>query len=179
MTDEVLMNEVKSGDLQKASVLFDRYQKRLYNFFVKITFDRDLGHDLTQNTFLRMIKYRKSYKEGNKFEPWIFQMARNIYADHFRKNKMLFSDYTDVEDIKNKIKHIDDTMVEEEKEKLLYISLYKLTREQREVLILTRFQHLKYHDVAKILETSEANVKVKVHRAIKSLRDKYFELEKI
>jgi len=173
------MLEVKQGDLKKASVLFDRYNKRLYNFFVKITFDRDLGHDLTQNTFLRMIKYRKTYKEGNKFQSWIYQMARNIYADHYRKNKMLFSDYTEVDTIKHKISLVDETMVEDEREKLLYISLFRLTPEQREVLILTKFQKMKYEEVAQVLDTSEANVKVKVHRAIKALRDKYLELEKI
>lgn len=179
MTDELLMIAVKHGELEKASELFDRYHKRLYNFFVKITFDRELGHDLTQNVFLRMIKYRSTYKEDKQFKAWIYQLARNIYADHFRKNKMMYSDYTEVEDMKNKIASVDEVMVQDEKEKLLYISLFKLAPEQREVLILTRFQQMKYEEVAQILDCSVANVKVKVHRAIKQLREKYFELEKI
>lgn len=179
MTDELLMIAVKDGELEKASELFDRYHKRLYNFFVKITFDRELGHDLTQNVFLRMIKYRSSYKEGKPFKAWIYQMARNIYADHFRKNKMLYSDYAEVEDLKHKIASVDETMVQDEREKLLYISLFRLTPEQREILILTRFQELKHEEVAQILDCTVANVKVKVHRAIKQLREKYLELEKI
>lgn len=179
MTDESLMMAVKNGEMEKATELFDRYHRRLYNFFVKITFDRELGHDLTQNVFLRMIRYRSTYKEGKLFRSWIYQMARNIYADHFRKNKLMYSDYADVEDLKNRIAAVDETMVETEKEKLLYISLYRLSPEQREVLILTRFQQLKYEEVAQILDCTVANVKVKVHRAIKELREKYFELEKI
>ncbi|MTI21809.1 RNA polymerase sigma factor [Fulvivirga sp. RKSG066] len=179
MTDEALMLEVKNGDLKKASILFDRYHKRLYNFFLKISFDKELGHDLTQNTFLRLIKYRKTYKEGSKFQSWVYQMARNIYADHYRKNKVLISDYDEVDEIKNKLELVDETIVQDEREKLLYISLFRLTPEQREVLILTRFQQMKYEEVAQVLETSVANVKVKVHRAIKALRDKYLELEKI
>ena len=173
------MLSVKTGDLKQASVLFDRYHKHLYNFFVKITFDRDLGHDLTQNTFLRMIKYRKTFKEGNKFKSWLFQMARNIYADYYRKNKVLFSDFTEVEEVKNKIALVDETMVEDEREKILYISLFRLTPDQREILVLTRFQQLKYEEVATILDTSVANVKVKVHRAIHALRKEYLALEKI
>ncbi|ELR69088.1 DNA-directed RNA polymerase specialized sigma subunit [Fulvivirga imtechensis AK7] len=179
MTDELLMIAVKHGELEKASELFDRYHKRLYNFFVKITFDRELGHDLTQNVFLRMIRYRGTYKEDKQFKAWIYQLARNIYADHFRRNKMMYSDYTGVEDLKNKIAAVDEVMVQDEKEKLLYISLFKLAPEQREILILTRFQQMKYEEVAQILDCSVANVKVKVHRAIKQLREKYFELEKI
>ncbi|GAA0893906.1 RNA polymerase sigma factor [Fulvivirga kasyanovii] len=179
MTDEMLMMAVKNGDLEKASELFDRYHKPLYNFFVKITFDRDLGHDLTQNVFLRMIKYRASFRQDKQFRPWIYQMARNIYADHFRRNKMLFSDYAEVEDLKNKIAAVDEVMVEDERQKLLYISLFKLQPEQREILILTRFQQMKYEEVAQVLDCSVANVKVKVHRAIKQLREKFLELEKI
>jgi RNA polymerase sigma-70 factor (ECF subfamily) len=44
--------------------------------------------------------------------------------------------------------------------------------------VLTRFQHLKYEQVAAIMNTTEANIKVKVHRAIAKLREHYFELEK-
>lgn len=179
LSDEVIMLAVKNEELQKASVLFDRYHKRLYNFFVKISFDRDLGHDLTQNTFMRMIKYRKTYREGHKFSSWIFQMARNIYADHFRKNKPMYSDFVEVDEIRQKLEAVDEEIIRNEEEKLLYISLYKLKPEQREVLILTRFEEMKYSEVAQVLDTSEANVKVKVHRALAALRNEYLALENI
>lgn len=179
MTDEELMLKVKQGDLKNATELFERYHKPLYNFLVKITFDRDLGHDLTQNVFERMIKYRTSFKEGSRFKPWIYQMARNIYADYYKKNKVLVDDFSQVESVSEKIEQVDERMVQDEKEKLLYISLYKLTRDQREILILTRFQQMKYEEVATVYGISVANVKVKVHRAIKELRNKYLELERI
>ena len=54
----------------------------------------------------------------------------------------------------------------------------RLDEEQRELLVLTRFQHLKYEEVAMMLDTTVANIKVKVHRAIGKLREHYFELEK-
>jgi RNA polymerase sigma factor (sigma-70 family) len=54
-----------------------------------------------------------------------------------------------------------------------------LSDEQRELLVLTRFQHMKYEEVAVIMDTTVANVKVKVHRAIAKLREHYFQLEKI
>ncbi|UII21112.1 RNA polymerase sigma factor [Fulvivirga ligni] len=172
------MSAVKDGDLKKASVLFDRYNRQLYNFFVKITFDRDLGHDLTQNVFLRMLKYRQSYQEGKSFKSWIYQMARNIYADHYRKNKMLYSDYMEAENISDKMNAIDESIMAGEQEKLLYISLFKLKPEHREILILTKFQQLKYEEVGTILDCTVANVKVKVHRALKDLKETFMLLEK-
>ena len=73
----------------------------------------------------------------------------------------------------------EDSEVWDEREKLLHQSLAKLGDEQREILILTRFQQMKYEEVALIMDTSVANIKVKVHRAIAKLREHYFELEKI
>jgi RNA polymerase sigma-70 factor (ECF subfamily) len=73
----------------------------------------------------------------------------------------------------------DDREKQEEKEALLHRSLAKLTDEQREILILTRFQQMKYEEVAILMDTTVANIKVKVHRALIRLREYYFELERI
>ena len=62
---------------------------------------------------------------------------------------------------------------------LVGATLALLSEEQRELLILTRFQQMKYEEVAELMETTVANIKVKVHRAIAKLREHYFELEKI
>ena len=179
MTDEQIMELVKNGDLEQAKQLFDRYHKHLYNFFVKISLDREVGHDLTQNVFLRMIRFRTSYKTGGNFKSWIFQIARNVFADHYRSNKLLVSDYNEVEMIGQRVDAIDESLAKDEKEKLLYVALYKLEDEQREVLLLSKFQKMKYEEIAAIYETSVGAIKVKVHRAINKLKEKYFELEKI
>lgn len=179
MTDESIMEAVKNGDLQKASLLFERYHKRIYNFLARMSMDRELAEDLTQNVFLRLIRYRNSYREGAKFQSWIYQVARNVFADHYQANKSRFSNYVDVEKIEDRMADTNEIDEMDEKEKILHRSLAKLTEEQRELLVLTRFQHMKYEDVAAIMDTTVANIKVKIHRAILKLREHYFELEKI
>ncbi|MBS1681115.1 MAG: sigma-70 family RNA polymerase sigma factor [Bacteroidetes bacterium] len=169
------MEAVKNGELQQASVLFERYHKRIFNFLRQLSNDTMLAEDLCQNVFLRLIKYRNSYREGNRFQSWIYQMARNVFADHYHSNKNK-ANYTDVEKMKEQISETDEN--QEEQEQLLHRSLARLSDEQRELLVLTRFQHLKYEEVAVIMETTVANIKVKVHRAIGKLREHYFELEK-
>lgn len=178
MTDETIMEAVKNGELQQATLLFERYNKRIFNFLARMTMDRDLAEDLTQNVFLRLIKYRTSYREGNRFQSWIYQVARNVFSDHYQATKNKFSDFVDVEKISEHMADRDDSDEQDEKEKLLHRSLAKLTEEQRELLVLTRFQQLKYEEVAAIMDTTVANIKVKVHRAILKLREHYFEIEK-
>lgn len=179
MTDEMIMEAVKNGDLQQASLLFERYNKRIYNFLARMTMDRALAEDLTQNVFLRILKYRNSYREGLRFQSWIYQVARNIFSDHYQTTKNRFSDFIEVEKMSEHIPDSDETQAREEQEKLLARSMSMLSDEQRELLVLTRFQHMKYEEVAVIMGTTVANIKVKVHRAIAKLREHYFELEKI
>jgi RNA polymerase sigma factor (sigma-70 family) len=179
MTDETLMEAVKNGELQQASLLFDRYHKKIFNFLARMAMDRDLAEDLTQNVFLRMIRYRTSYREGLRFQSWIYQVARNVFADHYQANKNRFSDFVDVEKVEDRMADTNEVEEMDEKEKILHRSLARLSEEQRELLVLTRFQHMKYEEVALIMDTTVANIKVKVHRAIAKLREYYFELEKI
>ncbi|WP_276366597.1 sigma-70 family RNA polymerase sigma factor [Chryseolinea sp. H1M3-3] len=179
MTDEMIMEAVKNGDLKQASLLFERYNKRIFNFLARMTLDRALAEDLTQNVFLRIIKYRNSYREGLRFQSWIYQVARNIFSDHYQMHKNRFSAFVDVDKISENISEASDSEKLDEQEKLLERSMAMLSEEQRELLILTRFQHMKYEDVAVIMDTTVANIKVKVHRAITKLREYYFQLEKI
>ncbi len=177
MTDEMIMETVKNGDLQQAALLFDRYNVRIYNFLVRMTFNRQVAEDLTQNVFLRMIKYRNSYRVGHTFHSWIYQIARNVFSDHYQLHKNRFAGYVDVEKMRDQIADAEENFVQDEREQLLHRSLALLNEEQRELLLLTRFQHLKYEEVADMMNTTVANIKVKVHRAIQKLREHYFQLE--
>lgn len=179
MTDDMIMEAVKSGDLQKVSVLFDRYHKRIFNFLARMTNDRDVAEDLTQNVFLRIMKYRNSYKEGMRFQSWIYQVARNIFSDHYQSTKNRMSGFVDVETMADRINDSQQSVEQDEREEILHKSLHMLSVDQRELLVLTRFQQMKYEEVAAIMDTTVANIKVKVHRAIHKLREHYFQLEKL
>ncbi len=179
MTDEAIMEAVKDGDLQQMSLLFDRYHKRIFNFLARMTMDRDVAEDLTQNVFVRLIKYRTSYRHGLRFQSWIYQVSRNVFSDHYQANKNKSSNFIDVDKVSDVVADRNEALEQDEREELLHRSLAMLDDEQREVLILTRFQQLKHEEVAAIMETTVANIKVKVHRAIAKLREHYFELEKI
>ena len=178
MTDETIMMAVRNGNLQTASVLFERYNKRIFNFLATMTNDRYAAEDLTQNVFLRMFKYRSSFKDDSRFQPWIYQIARNVFPDHYQAQKNRTNNI-DVERISDHMPDPEESKSLDEKEELLYMCMAKLSDDDRELLVLTRFQHMKYEEVATIMETTVANIKVKVHRAIGKLREYYFELDKV
>lgn len=179
MTDEQLMIQVRNGDIAQAAVLFDRYSGRLYNFFVRLTFDEALSEDLTQNVFERIIRYKHSFNENHQFKSWIFQIARNVRMDFYKKNKIKVAEEVDISNVTMLSNSISDKMEKQDDLKNLEKAMARLNPEQREVLVLTRFQKLKYAQVAEMMNTSEGAVKVKVHRAIKELRNVFFKINKL
>lgn len=87
----------------------------------------------------------------------------------------MFSDYSPVENMGSEGRDHD----QEHRETVLHQSMQRLSDESREILVMSRYQNMKYEEIAEIMDLTVSAVKVKVHRAIKKLRDVYFELEKI
>ena len=165
---------VKGGNLEYLHDLFDRYNKRIFNYFLKSTLHRGDSEDLAQDLFIRVMKYRNSYREGNAFEVWIFQIARNMVKDHFRKMRIHKDHFSVVEEMPELLEKKDDSL---EREKQLYDAMNSLPEEKRELLVLTKFSGMKYEQVAEMKNTTVGNIKVQVHRTIKELKDIYFTVE--
>lgn len=179
VSDEEWMLRLSEGNLDGASQLFERYQVRLYNFFLRLGYERAVSEDLTQNVFERLLKYRQSYRNQTAFQSWIFQIARNVSADFYKKNRLQIADFTGAENLAGTDEPISTQMEASENVEALHRAMAQLPEDQREILVLTRFQNLKYSEVADILGCTESNAKVKAHRAIKQLRELYFKLEQL
>ncbi|MEN7546826.1 RNA polymerase sigma factor [Rapidithrix thailandica] len=174
MSDEAVMTEIKNGDLDKAAILFEKYHVRLFNFFVRLTGERDISHDLTQNLFWRLLKYRQSYHAGKTFKAWMYQIARNVFYDHHQAHKATQNHRTTLEVLKDEVADTVEQMTQKEQEETLTKALQKLPADYREVLVLHKFDGMKYDEIAEILQCSPSAAKVKAHRALKKLRELYF-----
>ncbi len=173
--DELLMVKVKKGELRYLEQLFDRYQQRLYNYFIKCTSDWTESQDLTQITFMRVMKYRHSFDAQKTFEVWLFGIARNLVRDHFKKMKVYRDQFAFAEHLPDKVEDEDGLNIENEAR--LHRALNQMDPDKRELLVMAKFQGIKYEQIAQIRGSTIAAIKVQVHRAIAKLREYYFELE--
>lgn len=173
LSDEQIMLKVCQGQIEQLGLLFERYHIRLYNFYLRTTFDEDLSNDLTQQVFERIIKYKHSYKENSAFKAWFYQIARNVQYDHFKKQKLNIDSLDKVHSEKN-IKFADndyESAEKEEKLKVLYAALEKLPHDKREILVLSQLEEMEYKDLAKLFNITENLVRVRIHRALQSLKE--------
>ena len=170
--DEDLMLRVREGASEMLGVLFDRYQTPLFNFYAKLTGDRALSEDLVQEVFLRILKYRQSYRPGTPFRAWVYQIARNARIDHFRK----FPPQTALDPEMLPSVLPSDSAQEQQEVELLQRALMQLPEEKREILLLCRFQELKYEEIAALLGCELNTVKTRIHRALQELRKTFHQL---
>ena len=167
------MQRVKDGNLAEMSVLFERYHLRLYNFFLKLTRNRDISQDLTQNLFYRMIKYKNSYKNEFSVKSWIYQMARNLHIDYCKEEKRTDELFLKTDSYPTDITDDSSGFPEEDYERLEH-AFSALSLDQKEIIVLSRYQGLKYEEISTIVNQTVPSIKVAMHRAIKQLRGIYF-----
>ena len=168
------MSNVKAGQLADLAELFDRYNVLLYNFFLKLTGESAASEDLTQNLFYRIIRYRHTFNiEQGSFKSWVYQMARNQQADYYRTEKKASDLFTQTSEDLESIPAREASTQEEEFQRLRLV-LGKLGPVERELIVLSRYQGLKYAEIAKMKDVSVGAIKVQIHRAIKQLRNLYF-----
>ncbi len=179
-TDHELMVAVRAGELARLGVLFERYHQRLYGFFLRLTSQPAASEDLVQVVFYRILKYRHTYRDEGKFTAWIYHLARKVAADHFRKQARSAAptDPDDLQEHPDELASPDTQATTTDDLELLQTALARLPLEQRELLVLSRLQNVEHKEIARLLDTSVGAVKVRVHRALKDLRDVYFKLRR-
>jgi RNA polymerase sigma-70 factor (ECF subfamily) len=168
------MRQVATGTLGSLAPLYERYKSPLLGFLVNRTGnDRATAEDLLHATFERIIKYRESWGGGQSFRAWAFTIARNVHYDHCRKTgRMPLTDTSELQTVAAE-------PVASDAGPDCGAALAALPDNYRVVVELAWKRDMKYAEIARILGTTESNVKVRMHRACKRLRANYHNSKKI
>jgi RNA polymerase sigma-70 factor (ECF subfamily) len=174
-TDEELISELQKGDLEAFTLLYARYQKRLYNFLLRLLGDRDRAEELFQETMLRVYLHRRSYLPHATFRTWLYTIARHLCLNLLAREKKerLAPGPPSLHLQADPSFNPEQRLELVEQEEAVRQAILSLPLPQREVIILTRFEGLSYREVAQILSKSESAVRVIAHRALLTLQE-YF-----
>jgi RNA polymerase sigma-70 factor (ECF subfamily) len=172
LSDQDLMKLVQAGDFSPAGVIFDRYSARIYNFSYRFLKSPQAAEDVTQDVFLKMLKYAQQFHGDAKLSTWLFSIAANLCRDHLRKadNKAKEPEETLLMLAAPREEGPDRALEMREDERRIQKALEMLTAEQREAIVLSRYQGLSYAEIAQIAGCSEGAVKTRVFRAMETLK---------
>lgn len=170
------MADLKGGQLDAMTTLFERYQAPIYRYFVRLTYDNNLSQEFTQQVFIRVFEKRNSFSgDAGLFRPWIYRIAHNLWLDYLKVHapkKKAMVEWNQEHDYPH---DYDTTNFTDEDFQRLGRTLELLSEEPKQLLILSRYQGLKYGEIAQMMNTSEGAIKVRMHRALKTLREIYFD----
>jgi RNA polymerase sigma factor (sigma-70 family) len=177
VTDELLMRAVQGGQLDALGELFERHHRPVFHFLSRTTGDPAVAEDLVQEVFVRILKYRHTFDATSRFETWLFRIARNARADHFRKRGPAVEPVDEAVDVAVKEPGPAQRLEQQVDIRQLERALQQLPDEPRDLLVLARYHGVPYDRIAEMLGIEPGAVKVRVHRAMKQLRTLFFRLE--
>jgi RNA polymerase sigma factor (sigma-70 family) len=171
--DEALMLQVRSGHTGLLAELFERHHRHVYGFFYRMTSSREMSEDLTQDVFLRILRFRETYQPHTSFTPWMYGIARNAFIDLMRKRRPEAVWDESGAELRSQERPADERLRERQETEILQRALAALPADKREVLILSRYQNLRYEEIGRILGCEPNAVKQRVFRAVKALGEKF------
>lgn len=164
------MTALQEGDVSRLALLFERHHRALFNFFLRLTGERQASEDLVQDVFLRILKYHATYRPGSQYRAWMYQLARHAYLDRRKPATQEVPLDVLAEDTPSRAPAASETLQRDQQAALVRRALARLPEDKREVLVLSRYQGLSYEQVGTLLGIEVGAVKVRVYRAVRALR---------
>lgn len=87
-SDAQLMDRYARGDARAFDELFDRWDRRMFGFFMRRARCPERSADLHQELFLRLHRFRDYFDPSKAFQPWVFSLARNVWHDDLRRRHL-------------------------------------------------------------------------------------------
>ncbi len=155
------------GDRMALDVLYQRYREPIASYLTRIV-GRSTGEDLSQATFLSLVRGRGRYQRSARFRPWLYAIATNAARDFLRRRR--------IEQLTSKREMVREEAVgppdaDPGMERAVHRALEQLPESQRLAIVMHRFQNLSFAEIAQALELSESAVKVRAHRGYEKLRE--------
>lgn len=149
--------------------IYHTYKKPVYNYLYRCTLNVHTAEELTQETFLRALKYFSGFRGEAGAKTWLFKIARNAYLDRQKKNPPL----PEADITEHPIPDNNDAYASSNEKDFINKILHSLKDEERTILVLRDMNDLTYKEVAHIMSYSEGQVKIGLHRARKKFREAY------
>jgi RNA polymerase sigma-70 factor (ECF subfamily) len=172
---------LRERDTALLADLVERYQQRLVRYLLYLTGRRDCAEDLAQETWIRVLQRGSQYNGRQRFDPWLFAIARNLAIDHVRK----------------KLKTVQTASLPDDRDAMLLVPssgpspfeaaarsedamrlagrLQILSPLYREALLLRFQEDLSLAEIAQVVGTPVTTVTSRIYRGLEALRSAFEE----
>lgn len=176
--DRDLILQTRKGKVEAYNLLISRWEKRIYNYVLRLVRNREDALDLTQDVFLKAYQNMNKLDDVERFGPWLFRIAHNETFSLLRRQR---PDRVELNEAiaEDRSSWAGSSPFESGGGRLLPLELSiavtaamtRLKPEQREAVMLKVFEGFKFEEIADILETPVSTVKSRLYTAFDQLKD--------
>ena len=178
ISDEEILRYLRSPkEANKGyTLLLEKYQERLYWHIRKMVTFHDDAHDVIQNTFIKVFKNIKGFRQDSGLYTWMYRIATNESISYLRKRKRIQSNVVSKEILPMQDSLTSDPYFDGEAiSALLAKAMETLPEKQKAVFQLRYFEEMPYKQMSEVMGTSEGSLKASYHHAVKKI-EKYLKL---
>ena len=181
--DEELVALCQQGQGQYFDILVRKYMEKAFRIAFDFTRDKEEAKDLSQDAFLRAFSRIKQFDGRSSFYTWFYRLVVNLCLDYARRKGRVRWQSLDaiVEENPERAELADSSRAPEqqaiagEAKRCAESTLKSMPDKQRTAFLLRNHQGLPIADIAKVMKTTEATVRVYLHRAVAALRQSLLE----
>lgn len=167
-----LVKQSAAGDTEAFHVLYLQYSQRIFNFVLGLVRIREDAEDVTQDAFVQAFHNIRALKNPEKFEQWLYKIARNEVYQRFRRKKLEETslDFDERQElypaeVGKSLQNPEDAFLSGELNLVVNKAMETLPLKLREVFILTVLHQKSYKEIADIVGRSLLSVKTDIYRA--------------
>jgi RNA polymerase sigma-70 factor, ECF subfamily len=164
--DRDLIAKARRGHVEAYNVLVSRWEKRVFNYLLRLVAQREDALDLSQDVFLKAYQNLKKLDDPAKFPAWLFRIAHNEAYSLLRKK------HPDAELTREpRMAEASGGLFPIETTLAVRSALDRLSGDQREAVVLKVYQGFKFEEMAEILSCPVSTVKSRLYTALDLLKE--------
>lgn len=179
LTDEDVIRKFQQGDLVAFDVVVARYKEQLINYVYTFVGDKSDAEDIVQDTFVKIYRFKQSYKNIAKFSTWIYTVAGNLAKSELRKRKRqqlypissLGNGDKEFEAVETRI-NSDEMTDSSVKKDLIKRAIQTLPEHYQEVIRMREIDNMSYEEIADLTRLPIGTVRSRISRARIRLQNK-------
>ena len=170
MDAEFKLIEAAKLDINRFGPLYDKYYKQIFNYLYQRLDDKETAFDVTSQVFLKAMTNLSKYQfKGVPFSSWLYRIAYSELMQLFREKKAQRTVNADVSDLKHLFEEIKENYYDDFLPVLSKV-LAELDELELQLVEMRFFEKRPFKEVAEVLELSETNAKVKLHRLLEKIK---------
>lgn len=176
LTDQQLVSLYLNGNTNAFEGIINRYSQMLYRFVFRLVCNKDIAHDIVQESFIKAWKSIKKYNFNYNFKTWIYTITQRTAIDHLRRIKTTNFSELDTEEQNFDESIPDDQLLPDEifenteNIKLIQNALLELSIDSRTLLLLHHGEEMTFEEISEITGKPMNTVKSRYRRSLIKLR---------